>query len=268
MAAESMGQLTNLAGSGAMALQWRQYDIGYDRRHRMSDNDFIEIYENALEPAACRQLIEQFNASGAAVRGATGGGVDTRMKNSWDIGLTGKPEWANVENGLNWVMMRGLLQYLRKYPYTILGPVWLSMKDPQTGAATMMDPASIRALDDDRLRAMVSKVFRPGGVNLQKYIADEGGYPRWHCEVFPKAADPDSLHRTLLWTVYLNDDFDEGETEFYHQQRKIAPKTGNLLIAPAAFTHTHRGNMPRRSDKYIATSWVLFQPSEVLYAQK
>ena len=40
---------------------------------------------------------------------------------------------------------------------------------------------------------------------------------------------------------------------------------GALLIAPAAFTHTHRGNRPVGGDKYIATSWVLFQPAERLF---
>jgi hypothetical protein len=109
--------------------------------------------------------------------------------------------------------------------------------------------------------------LRPGRINLQKYIADEGGYPRWHCELHPQANDPasETLHRTLLWTIYLNDGFAEGETEFLHQGRKIAPKTGSLLIAPAAFTHTHRGNVPKGGNKYIATSWVLFQRADVLY---
>jgi len=57
----------------------------------------------------------------------------------------------------------------------------------------------------------------------------------------------------------------EGETEFLYQQRKIAPRAGSLLIAPAAFTHTHRGNRPQGSDKFIATSWVLFQRAERLF---
>ncbi len=43
------------------------------------------------------------------------------------------------------------------------------------------------------------------------------------------------------------------------------PKTGSLLIAPSAFTHTHRGNTPASGDKYIATSWILFQRAEKLY---
>ena len=118
--------------------------------------------------------------------------------------------------------------------------------------------------------ALIRKTLRPGTINLQKYLADQGGYPYWHCELYPKLGDAtlETLHRTLLWTIYLNDGFVNGETEFFHQQRKIVPHTGALLIAPAAFTHTHRGNMPKSGNKYIATSWVLFQRAEVVYATK
>jgi hypothetical protein len=228
--------------------------------------DFIEVYDGALDAATCSKLIERFHASDRIARGAMGGGVDTSMKDSWDLTITGDAKWKDAEGALNLAMLRGLLAYLRKYPYTILGPVWLRMLDPKTGANTLLDPASLAALDDTRLQALAMKAFRPGNINLQRYLADEGGYPRWHCEVYPEARNPDTLSRTLLWTIYLNDAFDEGETEFYHQQRKIRPKTGSLLLAPAVFTHTHRGNMPKRGDKYIATSWVLFQPGETLYA--
>jgi hypothetical protein len=43
------------------------------------------------------------------------------------------------------------------------------------------------------------------------------------------------------------------------------PRTGSLLIAPTAFTHTHRGNRPQRGDKFIATSWILFQRAQALF---
>ena len=83
--------------------------------------------------------------------------------------------------------------------------------------------------------------------------------------LYPRAPDCETLHRHLLWTLYLNDGFDDGETEFLFQQRKVVPRTGDLLIAPTAFTHTHRGNRPLGGAKYIATSWVLFQRAERLY---
>ena len=89
---------------------------------------------------------------------------------------------------------------------------------------------------------------------------DKGGYPYWHCELHPSPGDyGESLHRVALWTIYLNDNFSEGETEFLYQRRRIVPKRGSVLIAPTAFTHTHRGYMPKGGDKYIATSWVLFR---------
>ena len=52
------------------------------------------------------------------------------------------------------------------------------------------------------------------------------------------------------------------------RERKIAPRTGDLLIAPAFFTHTHRGNRPEGRDKYIATSWILFQAAEALFGKR
>ena len=232
----------------------------------MSEGDFIEVYADALEPRICRLLIERFDASGEAVRGATGGGVDVALKDSWDIPIGNRPQWADAERALNAAMMSGLMRYLRRYPYTVLAPLTLHMPDA-SGNPIRLDAERLGALPDNLLQALIRKTLRPGAINLQKYIADHGGYPYWHCELYPKAGDAtgETLHRTLLWTIYLNDDFAEGETEFLHQRRKIAPRAGTLLIAPAAFTHTHRGNMPRGGNKYIATSWVLFQRAEQIF---
>ena len=36
------------------------------------------------------------------------------------------------------------------------------------------------------------------------------------------------------------------------------PKKGTVMICPADFTHTHRGNPPLTADKYIITTWVEF----------
>ena len=57
---------------------------------------------------------------------------------------------------------------------------------------------------------------------------------------------------------YLNDVESGGETEFYFQKRSIKPRKGTVVIAPAGFTHTHRGNVPISGDKYIITSWLLY----------
>lgn len=232
-------------------------------------NDFIEVYDEALPPADCATLIRRFEANGHARRGETGSGVDVKLKDSWDIRISGDPAWADAENALNAAMMSGLMRYLRKYPHTLLAPLTLRVADG-AGGNVQLDEQRFGTLADDLLQILIRKTLRPGNINLQKYISDQGGYPYWHCELYPKAGDAQSetLHRTLLWTIYLNDAFDEGETEFLYQRCKIRPTTGSLLIAPAAFTHTHRGNMPRNGDKYIATSWVLFQRAENVFVKR
>jgi len=229
-------------------------------------NDFIEVYENALPADACAELVRAFEASGAAVPGRVGGGVLPDLKDSRDIQITGKPEWKDAENALNSAVFSGLLKYLRTYRYALIAPLMLQIQSPG-GTARRIAADDFDAMDDAALANLVRAVLRPGAINLQRYTAGQGGYPYWHCELYPRDPQCDTLHRHVLWTLYLNDAFDAGETEFFYQQRRIVPKTGSLLIAPAAFTHTHRGNRPERGDKYIATSWILFQRAESIFGK-
>ncbi|MES2757494.1 MAG: 2OG-Fe(II) oxygenase [Pseudomonadota bacterium] len=227
--------------------------------------DFIEIFDHSLDRSTCRGWIDKFEASGQAQRGQTGSGVDTSMKDSWDIQLDQSPGWADVQLKLNQAVLPHFKQYLRRYAYVALAPLQLKMQDPATGKLVLLDADGVAALPDELLTGLIAKVFRFGSINIQKYVADQGGYPYWHCEQYPKLDQGEALHRALLWTIYLNDEFDAGETEFLYQQVKVRPTTGRLLIAPAAFTHTHRGNRPAGGNKYIATSWILYQRAETLF---
>lgn len=230
----------------------------------MSERDFIEVYDNVLSRDTCAQLLRAFEASGAAVPGRVGGGVLPELKDSRDIQITGKPEWREAENALNHAVFAGLLRYLRTYRYALIAPLMLQVPGAD-GKLRRIAAADFDTMDDEALANLVRAVMRPGAINLQRYTAGQGGYPYWHCELYPRDPSCETLHRHVLWTIYLNDTFDAGETEFLYQGRKIAPKTGSLLIAPAAFTHTHRGNRPEGGDKYIATSWILFQRAEQIF---
>lgn len=226
--------------------------------------DFIETFDSVLPAALCQAIVQGFERSGQARRGEAGSGLDLTLKNSWDIALDAHAAWAETRRQLNLAVFNALLNYLRRYPHTVLGPLRLQLPDA-AGQPRTLDAESLRALPDEVLTQVATAALRPGAINLQKYIADEGGYPYWHSEQYPKLDQGEALHRVLLWTLYLNDAFDGGETEFLYQGRRITPRTGTLLIAPAGFTHTHRGNRPLGGHKYIATSWVLFRRAEALY---
>jgi hypothetical protein len=204
--------------------------------------------------------VDRFEASQLARRGETGGGVDVSIKDSWDISLHEHPGWSDAQQMLNNAVLIGFKRYLRRYAHMALATSRLQMRGADGAPAVTLDAEWLAQADEDHVNQVVMNLFRPGTINLQKYFADQGGYPYWHCELHPSPEDDgESLHRVVLWTVYLNDNFGEGETEFFYQRRKIMPKTGSLLIAPTAFTHTHRGNTPKGGDKYIATRWVLFR---------
>jgi hypothetical protein len=80
------------------------------------------------------------------------------------------------------------------------------------------------------------------------------GYHIWHYE----SGNRQISNRLLTWMLYLNDVEEGGETEFLYQSMRVKPKQGTLLIWPAAFTHTHRGNPPLSNEKYIVTGWTEF----------
>ena len=85
-------------------------------------------------------------------------------------------------------------------------------------------------------------------VKIQKTIPGEG-YHIWHCEHNGVAFGK----RMFLVILYLNE-VEGGETEFLYQHKRVAPKTGRLMICPSGFTHTHRGIIAKDT-KYIITGW-------------
>lgn len=233
-------------------------------RDSIEAQDFIEVVPGALDAAACAAIVERMRASDQLQPGRIGGGVFPELKRSRDLSLSGRAEWADVDQALNVAVYGGLLAYLRRYPQALIAPLMLQQPDGQ-GGLRRLGADDLARMDDAALGDLVRTCLRPGATNLQWYRDGEGGYPYWHCELYPRDAQCETLHRHLLWTIYLNDGFRAGETEFLFQRRKIVPRTGDLLIAPTAFTHTHRGNRPQGADKFIATSWILFQRAERLY---
>jgi len=229
-----------------------------------ADNDFIEVYDGVLDRMQCAALVERFGRSGDSHPGRVGGGVHVDLKDSRDLTISGRADWRDAEAMLNTAVFNGVLAYLRRYPHALIAPLMLEVAG-EGGTRHRLTAERLQAMDDAALAPIVRTVLRPASINLQRYTGGRGGYPYWHCELYPRDPRAETLHRHLLWTIYLNDDFEQGETEFLYQRRTIAPKTGSLLIAPAAFTHTHRGNRPHGGDKFIATSWVLFQRAETLF---
>ena len=92
-------------------------------------------------------------------------------------------------------------------------------------------------------------------LKIQKTLPTEG-YHVWHIE-HGKGFDMEP--RAFVFSIYLNDVEDGGETEFLHFSKRTKPKTGRIVIWPAGFPYLHRGNPPLSGEKYILTSWMLLR---------
>ena len=95
--------------------------------------------------------------------------------------------------------------------------------------------------------------FKDQGYAVQR--TDEGEYYHWH-------VDADSMalaDRQLVAIWYLNEvPGPGGETEFLHQDVKVHPAAGRLVLFPPFWTHQHRGVTLSRGVKYLATTWIVF----------
>ena len=95
--------------------------------------------------------------------------------------------------------------------------------------------------------------FHYTSLKIQKTFPTEG-YHVWHIE---HGKGFDNEPRAFVFSIYLNDIEDGGETEFLHFSKRVKPKTGRIVIWPAGFPYLHRGNPPLSGTKYILTSWMM-----------
>jgi|TARA_S200002703_G_scaffold16346_2_gene13736 hypothetical protein len=122
---------------------------------------------------------------------------------------------------------------------------------------------NIFSLYEQKYKVAMNNVLGPGmeivDMKFQKTTLSEG-FHIWHCEY---GHLPNYLNRWGVYTVYLNDIEEGGETEFLYQSLRIKPTKGTVVIFPAYFTHMHRGNPPLSQTKYILTGWLCY-PEKIL----
>ncbi len=227
--------------------------------------DFIEVFDAALEPSFCSDLIARFETSPHRRVGQTGGGIDPGRKLSTDLRLSDHAEFGVEVGYLQLALTDFLTQYFARYRFALIAPIGLTVRHPVSGNPVVLNDQNFDEVGAPQLGPLLKSLYRIGPIQVQKYDMGRGNYDYWHCEVFPERHGTDALHRTLFWIVYLNDVELGGHTEFFYQNRAIQPTAGRLLVAPAYFTHTHRGCVPVSGDKYIATGWVLLRSADQLY---
>lgn len=189
----------------------------------ITHDQFIGIYENLITQDYCKELISKFESlsdAGFSVDRITHDGVSNTYQDDDSIFCT----QISVED--------------MKCMQVFFGALWECAYPDYAEKYSILKLAEKHWTYEAKMQR--TKVGQ--------------GFHQWHFE----SASRDSSKRLLTWLLYLNDVDDGGETEFLYLHKRVKPKAGTLVIFPAGFTHTHRGNPPLANTKYTITGWIEF----------
>lgn len=190
--------------------------------------DFIGIYDGWLDESLCKNALEVWNAQAKIQK--------TWKRNHYqNIGSDKIKDSTAVLDGLNVETWEDNLN-----------PLLINLQMAWEHYVKETDFLSLNGVDQVTFTNIKLQQTKPGE-----------GFHIWHVE---RNFAPQFANRVAVFTVYLNEDFEGGETEFLLQHQRVSPKTGRICFFPSAFPYIHRGNPPINGDKYILTSW-LIEPS-------
>ena len=202
-------------------------------------NDFIAVYKNFMPSAVCNDIISFYKQW-----------KDQAVKQHMEKDLRSRQAFDNYEES-----MSGDGQFATGE---------LGRKDLSIMLETLNTPLTARI--NQYLQSVVNDYCKQyntlNGTALTSWAVkfqetpEGGGYHVYHYE----RGSWSETARELVWMIYLNEDFEGGETEFLYQKRRINPTTGTVVLWPAGYTHTHKGNLVLSGTKYIVTGWYYQQP--------
>jgi len=208
-------------------------------------DNLVQEYHNALPPDLCNFIISKFEDSQNTIEGTTAGGVRKHVKASTDLMIHSELEdvnWKYIYDYLMENLLGNLVNYIDTNPFMVVGEGFSS---------------NISKFRTAQSAFAVANNGVPH-IQMQRYIGDEG-YFAWHHE----NEGGTSSKRELFFIYYLNT-LKSGGTEFKYNKQTILPETGKLIMAPAYWTHKHKGNAPGEGNKkYIITGWIERKDSNI-----
>lgn len=125
-----------------------------------------------------------------------------------------------------------------------------------TTEAKIWDPA----IDELVFKCVSGLIMTYAQANPGLEITNDEGYWIVKYEVggdFKIHQDQGPYHptRCVSLVLYLNDDFEGGETDFPEIPRTVKPKQGSALLFPSNFTYPHRVFPVTKGTKYSLVTW-------------
>lgn len=213
----------------------------------MQLENYIIEYKNALSKEKCDELIAKFESDDRKNKGGIGeeGRVDTSVKDSTDLRITGLPDWEEYDSLLFNVVDIGLKKYRNAIIYNY-------------GAYTHI--ADHLGLPIGRLRNDGFQIQKtePNGRYIKHHDASTQIYAKTHTYEGKEYLLMERRQYTFI--LYLNDRVYQtnGRTNFYISNRvkSVEPEAGKLLFFPASEFFPHEGEPLVDGVKYLVTGWI------------
>jgi len=187
--------------------------------------DYVAFVPNVLSDEKCDTVIEWYNNNlDIEFKSLVANGVESKSRTSFSIEV---PEKSEIDSILSESINKTLLAYIQSisnYP----------LKDDWSWVSILP-------------KKMQSEFFI-----INKY--EVGQEFTWHTDQGYDLKLPQTFSRQFSIVVYLNDDFDGGETEF--QFAKFKPQKGSCLIFPSNFMYSHCARPVKNGVKYSVASWL------------
>jgi hypothetical protein len=207
-------------------------------------DNLVQIYDNFIPVDYCNRIIAEFELDPNIMEGVSGVGVNHNIKKSTDLMITSRvdsPVWNEIYQYINEALLHACVDYVSKFPM-------ISRTAKHETELSLIRTVNAKMANISNLKPHMQ---------MQRYIGGEGFYA-WHRENYTD--NPTMSKREMFYIIYLNDVEESGETEFLFNPMKVKPKAGSIILAPAFWTHTHRGNplSDPNARKYIITGWLEF----------
>lgn len=182
---------------------------------------YIRVYDGALPGELCQKLISTF---GALQRYQRYNGRNLRR--SLD-----DSEWTELN--ITRLSDAGFLQVFR----------------------SLIDAALERYNRDVELAIPIPNTPATADLIMKRYRAGGAEKFQLHFDAIQHVAN---RYLVIMW--YLNDVAAGGETRFPQLDFSVEPQAGRLLVFPPYWMYQHEGTAPQSADKYILSTYLLFEP--------
>lgn len=187
----------------------------------------IAIYDDVINKDACDYILNTVREKGTFTKSRVGGTDKSNISNirtSEEINITKNKNMTQIDKLLYNIFNASIINYI-----STITKMWINHD--------------------------YSKIID---------ISTDDGYILLHYSIGEKYmthVDQDTMRngqekmRVVSAVLYLNEDFEGGETYFNVQDVSVCPKKGRVVIFPSSFSHIHESKPVNTGDKYSIVTW-------------